>query len=116
MGISSQLRLGYLAVAVIIGVALSLSLNGVPLQAQPPGHYNTHPANWHDYHQNFTARCVPRADSQGRWGQQRQWDAWCKQNLRYRAAQPDQQWRQANPWDHGNASDRRNNNNGGEQK
>lgn len=61
--------------------------------------------NWHDYHQGWTARCAPRPDSQGRWGQQRQWDAWCRQNQRFRGARPDQQWRRSNPRDNGNLND-----------
>jgi hypothetical protein len=61
--------------------------------------------NWSDYHQGWAARCAPRADSQGRWGRQRQWDAWCGQNVRFRAGGPDAAWRRNNPWDRGLPND-----------
>jgi hypothetical protein len=60
--------------------------------------------SWNEYHQGWTARCVPQADHYGRWGQQRQWDAWCQQNLRFRSAQPDQLWRLYNPYDTGTSN------------
>jgi len=102
-GAWSQVRPIYLAVVTIFAIVLCISLSGLPSRAQ--AQFNAHPVNWHDNHQNWTSRCTPAADSQGRWGQQRQWDAWCKQNMRYHPAQPDQQWRNAHPWDHGNQSD-----------
>jgi hypothetical protein len=61
--------------------------------------------NWSDYHRGWTARCAPGPDSQGRFGQRREWDAWCQQNMRFRGAQPDQGWRRANPWDRGSPND-----------
>lgn len=62
--------------------------------------------NWNDYHRGWVSRCASREDDQGRWGQQRQYDAWCRENVRFRGGRPDDQWRRYNPWDHGNAGDR----------
>jgi len=104
-GTWSQVRAIHLAVVTIVGIMLCITLNGLPAGAQPSGNFNSYPANWHDYYQNWGARCMPQADNSGRWGRQRQNDAWCKENLRFRGAQPDSQWRHDRPWDHGYGGD-----------
>ena len=72
-----------------------------------PGQWNGNQGamNWNESHQGWNARCASRPDNQGRWGQQRQWDAWCQQNMRFQNARPDQQWRRYNPYDTGSAND-----------
>jgi hypothetical protein len=72
-----------------------------------PGRWNGSQGrmNWNQYHQGWMARCAPRADNQGRWGQQRQWDAWCGQNLRFRGTRPDAMWQRSNSWDRGGPND-----------
>jgi len=104
-GARLQIRPIHLGVVTIVGIMLCITLNGLPASAQPSGQFNSHPANWHDNYQNWSARCMPQPNNHGQWGRQRQWDSYCKQNTRYRAAQPDQQWRHNHPWDHGNQSD-----------
>jgi hypothetical protein len=74
-----------------------------PLPGQWSG--NQGRMNWNEYHRGWTARCAPRADNRGRWGQQRQWDAWCQQNQRFRGGRPDAGWRRNNPWDRGMPND-----------
>jgi len=104
-GTRLRVRPIHLASTAILGIMLCITLTDLPSRAAYVDYFNQNPANWHDNHQNFAVRCAAQADSQGRWGRQRQWDTWCKENLRFRPAQPDQQWRHDHPWDHGNSSD-----------
>ena len=98
-----QARSLWLTLVTTIGIALCLTASGLLSSAEPA--FNSHPKNWSDYHQNWGIRCAPRADSQGRWGRQRQFDNWCRANVRYRNGQPDQQWRHDHPWDQGLPND-----------
>jgi hypothetical protein len=61
--------------------------------------------NWFDLHAAYQAHCLPQQDNYGRWGRDRVWDGWCAANLRFRLSQPDDLWRQYNPFDTGSAND-----------
>jgi hypothetical protein len=100
----SQIRPFYLFAATLLS-AMTLMVSTLGSQAQMPPRYNPHPKNWSDNHQNWNGRCASRADAQGRWGQQRQWDSWCRQNFRFRSVVPDGAWQRTNPWDHGRRTD-----------
>jgi len=62
-------------------------------------------SNWYDEHQAWNNNCTSQPGPGGQWGRQAQMNNWCAQNQRFRNGQPDQQWNQQHPWDHGRASD-----------
>jgi hypothetical protein len=84
-----------------------VALSGVPANADESKPWVLpHASNWYGYHSGFLSHCYMQADAQGLWGRERQYDAWCANNTRYRSTAPDQQWTDQYPWDHGHQNDR----------
>ncbi|HLJ62142.1 MAG TPA: hypothetical protein VKZ50_20670 [bacterium] len=92
--------------ALLFGAAPTLAASGpATTPAAPSVPHHAYYQNWYWWHETWTSRCASRPDSQGRWGQERQWDSWCASFVRFRAMTPDAQWRQVHSWDFGRAPD-----------
>jgi len=94
----------------VLGIAVgALLLAGIAyLIGHNAANNNPAPApasNWYGEHQAWNASCNSQPGPGGQWGRQPQTSNWCAQNQRYRNGQPDQQWTQQHPWDHGRSND-----------